>query len=247
MRISYLTKGSEGPVTLYLHGLGADAAQTRPLASGVAGRSVLVDLPSHGCSGDAPTDLGYEGLVAIARAVAKQEGATQALGVSLGSAVLLRWLSTHDDLERAVLYLPAAVTEQRPAGRLRHALTGGDDALTAYVAGELPTSVTGSALARSWMADRAEALRRQGVASYADLLESEAPVLDAARASASRCALLAIGARDDAVHPFAAAEQAGSLFPLGRSHVFAQAAPLWTARRELRALISGQLSGSTTV
>lgn len=246
-RISYLVKGVDGPTTLYLHGLGADAAQTRPLSSGVHGRGVLVDLPSHGQSSNLADRIDYETLVGIARVIALREGTTRALGVSLGSAVLLRWLTTHADLTHAVLYLPAAVTEPRPAGRLRSALYGTPADLEAYVGAELPASIASSTLAQSWLADRARALGRSGVSAYADLLEGQPPVRDPSRARESETRLLAIGALGDRVHPAAAAEHAGALFAHGRSHIFAEAAPLWTARRELRALISGFFAGSDTV
>lgn len=246
-RISYLTKGADGPVTLYLHGLGADAATTRPLASKVPGTSVLVDLPSHGHSADLGDTVDYPELVAIARAIAQQESVTQALGVSLGSAILQRWISTHEDLQRAVLFLPASVTTARPAGRLRTALAGSDADLDAYVARELPTEVARTPLAASWLADRRVALRRPGVAAYAGLLEQQPPVLDVAAAASSETELLAIGAEEDGIHPATAAREAVEIFGHGRAHVFAGAAPLWTARRELRQLISGFLGHFDTV
>lgn len=247
LRISYLVKGAAGPVTLYLHGLGADAAQTRPLASGVPGRSVLIDLPSHGSSSDAPEPIGFADLVEIARIVARAEGATQALGVSLGSAVLLRWLITHpDDLTRVVLYLPAAVTRPRPAGRLRAALAS-TDALHEYVAGELPEYVAQTPLAQRWLAARSQALVRTGITAYAAMLEGEAPVDDPARARAVTTEVLTVGAQGDLLHPAAAATEAAGCFPHGSAHIFQQAAPLWSARRELRRIISGFLGDSDTV
>lgn len=247
LRISYLVKGAGGPVTLYLHGLGADGEQTRPLASKVPGRFVLVDLPSHGASHNAPDGLGFDDLVEIARTLAHTEGATQALGVSLGSAVLLRWLITHPgDLSRAVLYLPAAVSTPRPAGRLQRALSS-EEALHEYVAGELPDSIAQSTLAQRWMTARAEALRRTGIMAYAHMLEGEAPVNDPSRTDAVTTRLLAIGAEGDRLHPVAVATEAAASFPHGESHIFEQAAPLWTARRELRGILSGFLSGSDTV
>lgn len=246
LRISYLVKGARPPVTLYLHGLGADGEQTRPLASGVPGTFVLADLPSHGASSDAPDGLGLDDLVALGRALARTEGVTQALGVSLGSAVLQRWLVSHPgELARAVLYLPAAVTAPRPAGRLRTALAD-EEALQAYVARELPEHVARTPLAQRWLVSRAAALRRSGIGQYATLLEAEAPVPDPARAAAVRTAVLAIGARGDLLHPADAACEAAQRFG-GTSHIFGEAAPLWTARRELRRIISGFLGGSDTV
>lgn len=247
LRISYLVKGSTGPVTLYVHGLGADAEQTRPLASGVPGRCVLIDLPSHGASSDVPDRIMLADLVEIARTVADAEEATQALGVSLGSAVLLRWLITHpEDLSRVVLYLPAAVTEPRPAGRLRAALAT-EGALRAYVAGELPDHVARTPLAQRWMSARSAALGRGGITAYAQMLEGEPPLDDPSRAARVRTELLAIGARGDGLHPAEAAVEAARCFPRASAQVFDEAAPLWTSRRELRRIISGFLSGSDTV
>lgn len=247
MRIAYFVKGSSGPVTLYLHGLGADAASTRPLASGVPGRGVLVDLPSHGHSADAPEALAYDDLVQIARNVAAAEGATQALGVSLGSAILLRWLiSRPQELDRAVLYLPAAVRQPRPAGRLRAALAD-PSALREYVACELPHDVARTTLGARWLTERQTALQRAGIAAYARMLESHAPVPDASVAAAVRTRLLAIGAEHDRLHPVQAATEAAETFPNGRAHIFAEAAPLWTSRRELRRTIASFLGGFDTV
>ncbi|MFV0534653.1 MAG: alpha/beta fold hydrolase [Cumulibacter sp.] len=245
LRISYLVKGSHGPTTMYLHGLGADAEQTRPLASGVPGRLVLVDLPSHGHSDDAGELLRLDDLVDIASTIAAEEGATGALGVSLGSAVLLRWLTRRAfDLDRAVLYLPAAVTMPRPAGRLRNALASAQ-ALQDYVGGELPDAVASTALARRWLQARTAALQRPGIAAYADMLEREAPIDDAASARQSPTRLLAVGARGDRLHPAQAATEAADCFDNGRAYVFADAAPLWTARRELRGLLSSFLGDAT--
>lgn len=248
-RLSYVVKGTAGPVTLYLHGLGADGEQTRPLASGVAGRCVLVDLPSHGLSDDVPRreQITFDELVGITRAVARVEAVTHALGVSLGSAVLLRWLITYpDELTRAVLYLPASVSRPRPAGRLRTALAD-EEALAEYVAGELPEDVGRTPLAKRWLTTRSKALMRSGISAYAAMLENEAPVEDHARTKDVTTELLAIGARGDRLHPAAAAEEAAMCFPRGRAHVFEQAAPLWTARGELRRTISGFLNCSDTV
>lgn len=247
LRIAYFVKGRGGPVTLYLHGLGADAASTRPLASGVPGRSVLVDLPSHGESDNAPDSLEYDDLVQIASSIATAEGATQALGVSLGSAILMRWLiSEPQQLDRGVLYLPAAVRQPRPAGRLRAALAE-PSALREYVAGELPDDIAQTTLGARWLTEREAALQRTGVSTYARVLESQAPVPDPSATAAVRAKLLAIGAQHDRLHPVHAATEAADTFPNGRAHIFAEAAPLWTGRRELRRTIAGFLGGSDTV
>lgn len=246
-RISYLVKGAGEPVTIYLHGLGADAESTRPLAGGVPGRCVLMDFPSHGQSENLSGAVTFTELVEVVRTVARAEGATRALGVSLGSAVLLRWLvSFPDELERAVLYLPTAISRPRPAGRLRRALSN-EQALAEYVAGELPEQIASTPLAQRWMSTRSRALRRAGIPAYAELLEGEAPVPDPSAVQAVATELLAVGAEGDRLHPVAAAHEAAECFPHAAAQIFAEAAPLWTGRRELRRILAGFLGGSDTV
>lgn len=106
--------GHGAPVTLIAHGLGETVEQARVWASGVRGTRVFPSFRGHGGT---PTPAGpwsYDDLVAELRTGADPYPVTRAIGASLGSAVLLRWLQHQPDrFDRVVLVLPAMYDERR--------------------------------------------------------------------------------------------------------------------------------------
>lgn len=107
--------GHGQPVTVVAHGLGETLDQARVWASGVRGTRVFPQFRGHGRTPAPPGPWSYDDLVAELRTVADSRAATRAVGASLGSAVLLRWLQVdHDRFERLVLVLPAMYDEPRP-------------------------------------------------------------------------------------------------------------------------------------
>ena len=98
--MSYREYGSDGPVLLLIHGIGAHCGtweQVAPLLAREGMRVVTVDLPGHGQSG---TDHGDYSLPATARtlnALLERLGHSQVtvVGHSLGGGVALQLLRQH--------------------------------------------------------------------------------------------------------------------------------------------------------
>ncbi|HEX2774104.1 MAG TPA: alpha/beta fold hydrolase, partial [Micromonosporaceae bacterium] len=124
VRLEQLVTGAGEPTTVFAHGFAAGIAVTRPLGSAVAGRRVFFQFRGHGRS-DAPAGpWTYDDLASDLRAVADLNGATRALGVSLGAGALTALLAQSPQrFERVVFFLPAVVDRPR-SPVARHRLTG---------------------------------------------------------------------------------------------------------------------------
>lgn len=147
--VAYSVLGEGGPVTVFAHGLGGSMAETRPLASRVHGTRVLLDFRGHGSSDELPDGWDYDLLAADLLAVADATGASQAVGLSVGSGALLRALSREPDrFARLALVMPAALDDARDDGatrsirRLGNAIDAGEVAtVTGLLLAELPPDV----------------------------------------------------------------------------------------------------------
>ncbi|BEP12720.1 hypothetical protein acdb102_10310 [Acidothermaceae bacterium B102] len=223
-------------------GLGGSIDHLRPLGSGVPGTRVFCELVGE----EAPDD--FAGLARTFRTVADRFDADRALGVSLGAGALLRILSeTPTRFARVVLYLPSAlatVTARRReqlAAMVAMAEMGDIHALSVLLGEELPVAVRASRPAVDASQTRAGRLASpEGLRLLNNLAAGAAPVegpLDAVTAQ-----VLVIAAAGDDVHPVGVAEEIAAALPYAQLHVFETPAPLWHARAELRALISGWLS-----
>jgi 3-oxoadipate enol-lactonase len=240
--LTLLVTGSGSPVTVFVPGLGGAIPHLRPLGGGVPGTRVFCEV--HG--DEAPDD--YTGLAAAVRTVADRFAAKRALGVSLGAGVLLRLMAeTPDRFSRVVIYQPSAldVAELARLEQLAELirLSGDVGAMAALLNDELPVDVRGARQSREASAVRAERLARpEGLRLLKNLTTGEPPVADPGRLSAATAQVLVIAAQGDPVHPVGVAEAIAAAFPYGQLRVFDQPAPLWHARAELRALISGFLA-----
>lgn len=240
--LEYAVYGAGSPVTIFAHGLGGAIAETRPLASGVAGTRVFLRFRGHGASFRPTEPPGYPDLAEDLAAVADHVGATQALGVSMGAAALLRLVTGQPRrFERLVFFLPSVIDQVR----VRHTLHDMAAAIEAgtvadFVRNEIPVQFRGTSAADHYVQTRAAAL---------------APLADTVRAAADQVAVsdrsaigkieaptLVIGAAGDPLHDAAVARDLAGLLPDARLHIFDSASPVWTHRAELRELISGFLS-----
>jgi pimeloyl-ACP methyl ester carboxylesterase len=248
-RVEYALAGTvPPPSTLFLHGLAGSIDDTRPLASGVPGRKIFAHLPGHGGS-TGPAPLGYATLAAAALAVAGEEQATAAFGVSLGAATLLRILSSDPDrFERVVLYLPAVADVPRrpeavaPHHDLADRLAAGDapgvaDALLRTQ----PLAVRDAPIARDWAERRAKELIAEGGDPGRWLPLASAVPLDSQsleKLSAVRAPVLVVAQEGDPAHPVEAARRVVSALPTARLAIFDETGALWGHRAELRALVT---------
>jgi pimeloyl-ACP methyl ester carboxylesterase len=199
--------------------------------------------------GDAPPaeHPGYAELAADLRAVADAHGATQALGVSLGAATLLRLLAeTPDRFARVVLFLPAALGQPQPAAVRRSAdlatvLESGDRAaVEAAVRAELPDDLTG---AEAYVRARTAFLLGSDLGPLLRALPHEAPVPDPARLAAVTAQVLVIAQEGDPLHPVTAARAVAAALPDARLEVFGRPGVLFRERDRLRELVVGHLGG----
>jgi 3-oxoadipate enol-lactonase len=246
--VATLVSGAGAPVTVVAHGLGASLAETRPLLSGVPGTKVLYDARGH-ADAPAPVRPGYAELAADLAAVADAHGATQALGVSLGAATVLRLLSeVPDRFGRVVLFLPAALDRGRTYAAvtrvtgLVEALTAQDPAaVEAAVRAELPVGL-GAAGETYVRARSAHLLGSPGLPALLAALPGDVPVASRERLAAVTAEVLLLAQEGDPLHPAQVARDLAGLLPRARLVVFDAPGVLFRERTRLRELVSGHLS-----
>jgi 3-oxoadipate enol-lactonase len=248
--VTTLVTGSGAPVAVVAHGLGASLAETRPLLSGVPGSRVFYQARGHGPAAP-PRDPGYGELAADLAAVADEHGATQALGVSMGAATLLRLLAgTPDRFAKVVLLLPAALDAARHDDAVRRvaALTGalaaGDRAaVVAAVRRELPSDLAGPAV-EAYVAARADFLvASPGLPALLAALPEDRPVPDRTALAAVSADVLVLAQEGDPLHPADVGRQLAAVLPRARLVVFEHPGVVFRERARLRELISSHLAG----
>jgi 3-oxoadipate enol-lactonase len=246
--LTTLVTGSGAPVTVVAHGLGASLAETRPLLTGVPGTRVLLQARGHGAS-DLPQDPGYGELAADLSAVADEHGATQAIGVSMGAAALLRLLAgAPARFDRLVLFLPAALDGPRTdaavrrAAALAGALTAGDRAAVVdAVRLELPRDLTGPAV-DGYVGTRADfLLASPGLPALLAALPGDRPVPYRTALAAVTADVLLLAQEGDPLHPAQVARELAGLLPKATLVVFDRPGVVFRERARVRELISTHL------
>ncbi len=249
-----LVVGEGAPVTVVAHGFGASAAETRALVSGVAGTRVLpvarghLGAPEPATRPPGATGLaGYADLAADLVAVAAAHGATQALGMSLGAATLLRVLADQPDrFTRVVLLLPALLDRPRArSSALVAALEARDpEALASAVRAELPPELASRTVEAYVRARTAHLLASPGLTALLAGLALEAPVSSPTALSGVTADVLVVGQEGDRVHPAQIAREVAAALPRARLVVFDRPGMVLREREHLRALVRQHLDGS---
>jgi 3-oxoadipate enol-lactonase len=239
--------GEGGPVTVFAHGLGGSVAETRPLATRVAGTRVLFDFPGHGGSADLARGWDYDLLADSLLAVADAFDATQAVGLSMGAGALLRALSRGPGrFDRLAFVLPAAIDDTRRDGAtarlgvLRDAIVSGDpDAAAEFLLGELPDSVRSRRGIEVLVRRRAVQLVAKPAPEPA---YDDRPLHDRSLFASLDVPALVVGQEHDALHPVDLALELHGLLPSAALVVYPQAGVFWTAAREAQEAIARHLS-----
>lgn len=243
-----LVRGDGAPVTVFAHGYGGTAADSRPFGSGVAGTKVFYTALAH--DGVAAPDFGYPALAAQLRDIADEHSADQAFGASMGAGALCRLLAdTPDRFTRAVFFLPAlldrprAVTAATRLDRLGALSDVGDlDGVVDLLIAELPEQVRDTATARAYATRHAETICQPSMRPVPQRLTTTGVIESIADLSTVTASCLVIGCRGDAAHPADIAEQLADGLPDARLRIFDDPGVVWNQRQALRALIGDFLS-----
>lgn len=116
-------QGDGDPVTIVAHGITSSSQEIAAFVWRTPGTRVLFDFRGHGQSESPPEKAGYDS-AAMRRDlqfVADAYGATQVLGVSMGSSATLHWLA--DDPERfakLVFFIPSRLDTNTEVTRERY-------------------------------------------------------------------------------------------------------------------------------
>lgn len=232
--VAFRVLGDGGPVTVFAHGLGGSATETRPLASRVRGTRVLLDFRGHGLSDPLSDGWDYDLLAEDLLAVADATGATRAVGLSVGSGALLRILSRDPHrFERLAMVMPAALDEGRDDGatlsirRLGRAIDDQDvDAVTQLLLSELPEEVRERRAVRLLVGRRAAALVTRPAPRPR---QPDRPVLDRAVLAAVTAPALVVAQDEDPLHALDVAVELTAALPAASLLALPAGGVFWTA------------------
>lgn len=245
-----LVTGAGDPVTIVAHGFGASLAETRPMLSGVVGTRVFGVARGHGAA-PAPSEPGYGELARDLEDLVAAHAATQAFGVSMGAATILRVLVAEPHrFQRIVFFLPAALDRPRDRdvverlGRLAAALEAGDaDTVFATVLAELPSDLRAEPAVHAYAAARMQfLLNSPGLPALLRALPSDRAVEDRGLLSAVTADVLVLAQEGDWLHPVQVAHDLTACLPRAKLVVFGQPGVMFRERRRLRDLVATHLS-----
>ncbi len=249
--VAFSVLGGGAPVTVFAHGLGGSAAETRPLASRVAGTRVLMDFRGHGASGALADGWDYALLAQDLAAVADATGATQAVGLSVGAGALLRLVSTDPcRFARLALVMPAALDEGRADGatlairRLGTAIDRKDvAAVTAALLDELPAHVRERRAVRLLLGRRAASLVERPAPRPR---QPDRPVDDRAVLAAVTAPTLVVAQDEDPLHALDLAVELAAALPHAALLALPAGGVFWTAAAQTADALALHLSEGTS-
>lgn len=243
--------GEGGPVTVLAHGIGGSIAETRPLAARLRGTRVLLEFRGHGQSDALPGGWDYDLLADDLLAVADEVGATQAVGLSLGSGALLRALSRDPKrFDRLAFVLPAAIDARRADGatlrleRLGAAIDRGDaDAVTDLLVGEVPAHVRDRRGTALLLRRRAmQLLERPTPRPLHPPSDPDRPLLDRAVLGDVVAPSLVVGQAGDPLHRLDTAAELAAALPDAELLSLPPGGVFWTATRVLQLALAHHLT-----
>lgn len=245
--VSFVVLGEGSPVTVFAHGLGGSVAETRPLATRVAGTRVLLDFRGHGDSAVLDDGWDYDLLADDLLSVADAVGASAAVGLSLGSGALLRAVSREPDRFRKLAFvLPAAIDDTRRDGATARLLRLGEAIERAaprdiadILLEELPQQVRTRRGVDALVLRRATQLATKAAPHprYDDR-----PLHDRAVLRAVTCPVLVLAQIGDPLHPSDLAADLAALLPSSELIVLPEGGVFWTAAREGQTALARHLA-----
>ena len=246
--VAYTVLGSGSPVTVFAHGLGGSAAETRPLATGVPGTRVLLSFRGHGDSGPLPGGWDYDVLADDLRAVADEVGAQCAVGLSLGAGALLRVLRDDPDrFVRVAFVLPAAIDATRADGAtlrleaLGDAIDDGDAERVAQILlGEVPEAVRDRRGVATLVRRRAGQLASRPAPRP---LVDDRPLSDRGVLARVLVPALVVGQDADPLHRLDVAGELARALPDGQLLALGEGGVFWNATREVQDALADHLGG----
>lgn len=245
--VAYSVLGEGAPVTVFAHGLGGSAAETRPLAARTPGTRVLLDFRGHGASDPLDGGWDYDLLADDLLAVADEVGATRAVGLSVGSGALLRALSRDPGrFDRIAAVMPAALDDARDDGatlsirRLGNAIDAGDVAtVTELLLAELPEQVRSRRGVRLLLGRRAAQLVSRPAPRPRC---ADRPVHDRAVLADVLAPALVIAQDDDPLHALDLAVQLAAALPDAALLALPAGGVFWTAAASAASALADHLS-----
>ncbi len=244
--VAWTALGSGSPVTVFAHGLGGSASETRPLATGVPGTRVLLSFRGHGTSGPLPGGWDYDLLAADLRSVADEVGATRAVGLSLGAGALMRLLASDPGrFARVAFLLPAAIDRTRADGatlrlqELGDAIDGGDlDDVHAILMHDVPAAVRDRRGVATLVRRRAVQLQQRPAPRP---LRDDRPLVDRGVLGTVTVPALVVGQEGDPLHRLDVAAELAGLLPGARLLRLGEGGVFWTATREVQNALAAHL------
>jgi len=244
--VAFAALGSGSPVTVFAHGLGGSAAETRPLSARTAGTRVLLNFRGHADSAPLPGGWDYDLLADDLLAVADAVSATRAVGLSVGSGALLRALSRNPDrFDRLAFVMPAALDEGRSDGatlsisRLGDAIDRGDvGAVTDLLMADVPATIRDRRGVRTLVRRRADILLTRPATRPA---RPDRPVADRAVLAAVAAPALVVGQEDDPLHDLGLALELAAALPDAALLAVPPGGVFWTATRQVQLALAAHL------
>ena len=245
--VEYFVLGQGSPVTILGHGLAGSIAETRPLAAQLPGTRVFLHFRGHGGSVAIPQGWDYDSLAEDLITVADAEGATGAIGVSMGAGALMHLASERPDrFSKLAFVMPAALTEARTDGaimklhRVGEAIATGDqDQLAQLMLEEVPEQMRGERIAALLSQRRARDLIGT-LPPYAK--EGVAPLTDIAELAAITAPSLVIAQESDPLHPVPIARELAQALPNSELLILPVGGVFWTQPETARAALAAHLA-----
>lgn len=232
------------PVTVYAHGLTNTCRELAMFTPFMAGTNVRFCFRGHGHSDAPATGYGFADFASDLDAVARETGATRAVGTSLGAGAICTLLEADPArFEAMVFLLPAGldgILKDREhfleTARLLETLTK-EQAIAAIMASPKATE---RYTQMPWMAETAAELWKDvnpaGAAAAIREVTADRPLSDRAVLRAVKAPVLIVAREGDPIHPVAVAEAIAGELPHADLRVYPNDEALFQAVPDLLAL-----------